>query len=576
MSSDSVFFKSSICFTKEWSGFDTVKPINVIIGRNNSGKSHLLGFVEALCQDDLRGRGLQCRYRCRLNEDALMGKFSPGSHSVAVGGDLWHEHGQLFVGAQVEWEVDVSGNVGAVEFAPDFAWETRAQSRAARELRERLLHAVLRDRRHPLSGKNFRGLMADRDIRPEAPSVDLVLRIDGAGASNVVRRFITTSNPALPRALVQEELLDALNVVFGDDGRFTEIQVQEHDDESSEGPRGHWEICLGQQGKGLVSLSRSGSGLKTVLLVLLNLLVIPEVAEKAKGEFAFGFEELENNLHPAILRRLFGYLEGYALSNDCPMFLTTHSSVALDFFGASANAQIVHVTHDGEAARTVTASDHFEKLSVVSALGARPSDLLQANGVVWLEGPSDRVYLNRWIELVTEGELREGRDYQCAFYGGSLLARDQFKPDEDADASLANLFQVNPNIVVVCDSDKSSPRARLKDRVRRIRAEVAATPKGHVWITGTREVENYLPGAVLAAALGNPLLPDPERWENFHPRKGAPRRSYLERGPKRKSVDKVDLAAACAPHMTKEAMAERFDWLAQMSQVVECIRDWGA
>lgn len=56
MRADSVYFKGHLCFQKEWAGFDTIKPINVIIGRNNSGKSHLLDLVEALSQGELGGR----------------------------------------------------------------------------------------------------------------------------------------------------------------------------------------------------------------------------------------------------------------------------------------------------------------------------------------------------------------------------------------------------------------------------------------------------------------------------------------------------------------------------------------
>ena len=401
----------------------------------------------------------------------------------------------------------------------------------------------------------------------------MALESSGEGASNIVRRFIISSNDALPREVVQEELLDSLNRVMGADGRFNEIQVQEHDDETAGGPKHHWEIYLGEETKGLVPLSSSGSGLKTLILVLLNLLVIPRVEERPKSDFVFAFEELENNLHPAVLRRLFLYLEDYAIQNGAPIFLTTHSSVAVDFFGASEHAQIVHVSHDGESARTATVSGHFDYLRVVSELGVRPSDLLQANGVVWVEGPSDRVYLNRWVELRTDGALREGRDYQCAFYGGALLARNQFKAAEDADAGLANLFQISPNVVVVCDSDRSSSRAALKGRVKRIRDEVAKVPKGHIWITGAREIENYIPGPALAAALGKPELPDPERWESVFPRKRV-RSSYWERGVERGSPDKVDLAAACTPHMSREAMAERFDWEEQMTKIVDCIRSW--
>ena len=53
MRAESVYFKGHLCFQREWAGFDTIKPINVIIGRNNSGKSHLLELVEALGEANL-------------------------------------------------------------------------------------------------------------------------------------------------------------------------------------------------------------------------------------------------------------------------------------------------------------------------------------------------------------------------------------------------------------------------------------------------------------------------------------------------------------------------------------------
>ena len=99
--------------------------------------------------------------------------------------------------------------------------------------------------------------------------------------------------------------------------------------------------------------------------------------------------------------------------------------------------------------------------------------MLQANGLIWVEGPSDRIYLNRWIELYSDGRLREGRDYQCVFYGGALLAQVQFSSPEDEAAKLANLFQINHNLVVVCDGDRTAKGSdNLKPRVERIREEV--------------------------------------------------------------------------------------------------------
>ena len=56
MKAESIYFKGHSCFKNNWAGFDEIKPINVIIGRNNSGKSHLLDLVEALCDGKLFDR----------------------------------------------------------------------------------------------------------------------------------------------------------------------------------------------------------------------------------------------------------------------------------------------------------------------------------------------------------------------------------------------------------------------------------------------------------------------------------------------------------------------------------------
>ncbi len=573
MRSDSVYFKGYLCFQKEWAGFDTIKPINVIIGRNNSGKSHLLDLVEALSQGELGNRGWQ--YRCRgvLDEVSLRRRFHENTSRGELGGNHWHDHGRYFVGAEITWEVDANGNTSNVDFPDGFTLESRSGPRST-EARLSEIKGVVSKPTHELNGTSFRRLLADRDIQPEKEINELTLESDGRGASNIIRRFINTANPRYPSEVIQHELLNGLSSIFGGDGQFSGIWIKSHDDEEAPGPRGHWEVYLDEEKKGSIPLSKSGSGLKTVLLVLLNLLVIPKIEDKEKSQFVFAFEELENNLHPALLRRLFQYLEKYALDEQATIFLTTHSSTALDFFGVSENAQIIHVTHDGETARTTTVSAHFAHLEVLSELGAKPSDLLQANGIVWVEGPSDRIYLNRWIQLYSEGALREGRDYQCAFYGGALLARVEFQPAEEETEELVNLFRVNSNIIVMCDGDRASENFPIKDRVERIRKEVENIPGAHIWITAAREIENYLPGSVLEKALDLPSLPDPERYAPFFPRTEAPDKSYLEANMSRKHFDKMHLATRSVPYMTKDIMAGRFDWEDQMKAIVCRIKSW--
>jgi len=573
MIADSIYFRGHRCFRAGWAGFDTIKPINVIIGRNNSGKSHLLDLAEGLCSEKLKGRGW--RYKCsgKLDEASLRRFFPEHNSQGVLRGAHWGEHGRHFVGASITWEYDENLNPSNEAFADGFD-PTSRYGIDSTNARLGIIRDLVGGATHQLFGTTFRRLLADRDIRPEAPEINLALGPDGHGASNIIRRYIVTSSPKFPREVIQRDLLAALNTIFGSDGQFTEIQVKIHDEAASGKPDGHWEVFLGEARKGLIPLSNSGSGLKTVFLVLLNLLVVPKIEKKAISKFTFAFEELENNLHPALMRRLFQYLENYAVTEKAVIFLTTHSSTALDLFGVSQNAQIIHVTHDGESARAATVSAHFEHLGVISELGAKPSDLLQANGIIWVEGPSDCIYINRWLDLYTGGRLQEGRDYQCAFYGGSLLARTQFKSPEEAEEELVNLFRVNPNIIVVCDGDRTAKGARVKDRVRRIRKEVREIPRAHIWVTDAREIENYIPGAVLAKVIEVAELPDPHQYEGFFPRKGSPGTSYVEARMNRKGFDKMDLAVLSVSHMEKAMMSVRFDWEVQMKLIVERIDIW--
>ena len=570
MKADTVFFKGHLCFQKDWVGFDRIKPINVIIGRNNSGKSHLLDLIEALSHNELSNRGWQLKCRGVLDEESLLYAFPRDVETSSLGGDCWHDHGRHLVGTEISWEIDRNGICTDLVSTKDRAFKS-PYGPGSTKARISEIKEIVRSPTHHLNNKQFRRLLADRDIRQESSKNDLALGSDGTGASNIIRRFITSSKEEYPREVIQEELLDALNEVFKNDGNFSEIQVQEHDDEEAEGPQGHWEVYLYEGQKGLIALSKSGSGLKTILLVLLNLLVVPRIENKMKSEYIFAFEELENNLHPALLRRLLRYLEDYVLKEKTTIFLTTHSSTALDVYGASENAQIIHVVHDGESAHTSTITAQLDRFEVISTLGARPSDLLQANGIVWVEGPSDRLYLNCWIQLYGEGKLREGRDYQCAFYGGSLLAQVQFVPF-DGETPRVNLFRLNPNIIVICDGDRESADTPLKGKVGRICAEVESIPRAHIWITEAREIENYIPGSVLDITQGLQSIPDPGQYESFFPRRGSS--SYLEDQLNRKHIDKMELAMACTPHMTIENMPDRFEWDEQIRKITERISSW--
>jgi len=107
----------------------------------------------------------------------------------------------------------------------------------------------------------------------------------------------------------------------------------------------------------------------------------------------------------------------FALKYNTTFFITTHSNVVIDLFQNDREAQLLHVTHNGTSAKTKTVKNFVDNKGILDDLDIRSSDLLQSNGVIWLEGPSDRIYLKKWIELFSDIELKEGLHYQCVFYG---------------------------------------------------------------------------------------------------------------------------------------------------------------
>ncbi len=250
---------------------------------------------------------------------------------------------------------------------------------------------------------------------------------------------------------------------------------------------GKWEIYFEDIEDNRIALSKMGSGIKTIMLVALNVAVWPRVAESNLDKLIFIFEELENNLHPSLLRRLYKYLIEFCKSNHCRLFVTTHSSVVIDTFSFLKSSQILHVNKIGSETKCEIISTVKSKYSILNDLDIKASDLLQSNGIIWVEGPSDRVYINKWLSLLNN-ELLEGRDYSIMFYGGRLLANLSFDL-EYFNKEIIPLLKINRNAFVVMDRDGKIIKQKLNLTKQRIENEIGVN---NTWITKGREIENYL------------------------------------------------------------------------------------
>jgi hypothetical protein len=204
-------------------------------------------------------------------------------------------------------------------------------------------------------------------------------------------------------------------------------------------------------------------------------------------------EEPEQHLHPLLQKRLIEYLEKNT-SNQ--YFIATHSAAIID----SANAAVFHVTNHENETKISPAITVSERFNVLRDLGYKASDILQTNFVIWVEGPSDRVYINHWIRGAAE-ELVEGIHYSIMFYGGRLLNHLSADTDEVDNMSVfIELKRLNQNFAVVIDSDKKSEHSSINMTKQRIEQEITS-PRCMVWVTAGKEIENYVPEAIITQAL---------------------------------------------------------------------------
>lgn len=104
----SIKIKNYKCFDDELQGFDEVKPINVIIGKNNSGKSSLLDLISFSSTDEFsipkerycKGKNPQIFITKKIEEKSLQQIFRKGTSGGGISGDHW-AFGKKFLGDKI-------------------------------------------------------------------------------------------------------------------------------------------------------------------------------------------------------------------------------------------------------------------------------------------------------------------------------------------------------------------------------------------------------------------------------------------------------------------------------------------
>jgi predicted ATPase len=464
--------------------------INVFIGRNNSGKSNVLRFVQWLAEwlDDPPGPAEDRLRRHRrgnepTNESIRLGLSVVLDHEIPVRELRNSRHTD---NPRIECWIELPELPGNKPVAVDVPPLPDLSDRALQALHNKLTSSqymglpsrkqLLEDATSAVAGKAraelaqmLKGLIyvpAIREVRKGEEGQKKVLDLSGL---DLIPRLRSMQHPVVGKEAEQEHFRRAekwIRELLGVSELVIEIPAEED------------AIYLTMYGNRL-PLASFGTGVHELVIICTALAIYENRV--------VCIEEPEIHLHPGLLRRFMRFLD--RTSNR--YFIATHSNVLLD---ADVPMSVYHVWHDDdENASRIRKADTSERgRAVLRDLGFKASDLLQTNGIIWVEGPSDRMYINRWLEL-SGSKFVEGIDYSIMFYGGACLAN-LTAADSGPTEDFIELLRINQNAIVVIDRDAPMGETPLREYKERIQEEIG---EDKCWITQGREIENYLPAGLI-------------------------------------------------------------------------------
>jgi energy-coupling factor transporter ATP-binding protein EcfA2 len=488
--------------------FEDFSKINVFIGRNNSGKSNVLRFLTAVYP--------HLAHHKAYTFDAL-DSHMPGYPPFQVGipyrfemlhgvpsvvdGELLRpifrkeekfQNGLRVLAKLFQEKANFDGTAGAAWAFVDHGslFLTDGWPEAFKKIEDSDVRSLWIAVTNYASGGVRDQWIADilSALRPRFPAIKSQLipaireigqknsAMEGYGGSGIIERLSMLESPGVLKQSEREK--------FNEINRFL-VNVTENNSARITVPYERDTILVHMDGK-VLPLESLGSGLHEVIILA--------VAATLLEDHVICMEEPELHLNPVLQKKLIRYLHG-ATKNQ--YFISTHSASFID----APEAAVFHITQEDLASKVAKVSSNHQRSSICEDLGYHPSDLLQTNCIIWVEGPSDRLYLNWWISSFNN-ELIEGVHYSIMFYGGRLLSHLSNEDDDQLIDDFISLRRLNRRGAIVMDSDRSRSTDRINETKRRLRDEFE-NGTGFAWITSGREVENYVDPELIKEAISH-------------------------------------------------------------------------
>lgn len=224
----------------------------------------------------------------------------------------------------------------------------------------------------------------------------------------------------------------------------------------------------------------SGTGLKHFLDVLLKTTI--------SGANLVLLDEPELGLHPDLQRRFVEYLTRLAKDKNIQFFLATHSQVLLNYSDSITYFRIINTKGTRDLVRVKR--DAIDTL--LSDLGLRPSDVLNQDICVLVEGATDVIFFEHVLRVLYNEEFQKTA-IGVLQYGGSAA-----EGILSGAIEVANIVPVQKYTFWIRDRDAppaDNPSANSTRFCNALRKEGLEC---HIW--SKREIEFYFPEEVLVDA----------------------------------------------------------------------------
>ncbi|OGL46736.1 MAG: hypothetical protein A2W05_03685 [Candidatus Schekmanbacteria bacterium RBG_16_38_10] len=536
--------------------------INVFIGKNNSGKSNILRFCKHLStiklQQQYKGFDQSLDYCVNLPDKDIRFAIQIKRDSP-ITGELYNKVAStlpLFNETFPEWKDCIWFTFSSKYFGGD--WNKQpVMEEFGSLIRDKYAH-----------NQNITNSLASRLLNytggsHEQRSQDLARVIVGwlnlSFQTYVIEAFRQITIEVDDSSLNGKGLIKRLREIQSPElsqyqlskDKFTKISnfVKEllgEEDAYIEIPAKLDDVYVAIKGK-ILPLHSLGTGIHELIILAAAVTVIDDAV--------FCIEEPEIHLHPELQKKFVRFI---AQNTNNQYLIATHSNAFFDMDGVN----IYHCRLKDQYTVCDLVNTEGERHSALTDLGYKPSDILQSNFIIWVEGPSDRIYLNHWLQK-RESSLIEGLHYTIMFYGGRLLSHLSF--DNPEVKEFIQLCKLNRNAAIVIDSDKRSQYQKINATKQRIIKDFQQN-NCFVWVTKGKEIENYMNEDTFYNAINevHSSVKKRIRWDRF-----ADMRP-IEKG---KSIDKVSIARKIALQQPDYSV---LDLDKQITMLIKKIRDANA